>query len=53
VLRTLRDVQRQLRRSARSKAEAQTLAAAIDIIRRLEIPHLEPDEDDVTGQSVH
>jgi len=53
VLRTLRDVQRQLRRSARSKAEAQTLSAAIDIIRRLEIPHLEPEEDDVTGQSVH
>ena len=53
VLRALRDVQRQLRRSAKSKAEAQTVAAAIEIIRRLEIPHLEPDEDDVTGSSVH
>jgi len=53
VLRALRDIQRQLRRSTKSKAEAQTLAAAIDIIRRLEIPHLEPDEEDVTGQSVH
>ena len=53
VLRALRETQRLLRRSAGSKAAAQTLAVAIDTIRRLEIPHLEPDEEDVTGQSVH
>ena len=53
ILRTLRETQRQLRRSAGSKEAVQALAVAIDAIRRLEIPHLDPDEDDVTGQSVH
>ena len=53
ILRTLRETQRQLRRSSGSKEAAQALAVAIDAIRRLEIPHLDPDEDDVTGQSVH
>ena len=53
VLRVLRETERNLRRSAASKVAAQAIAVAIDTIRRLEIPHLEPDEDDVTGQSVH
>jgi len=53
ILRALRETQRQLRRSTGSKEAAQALAVAIDTIRRLEIPHLEPDEDDVAGQSVH
>ena len=53
VLRALREVQRKLGRSASSKAMAQTLAIAIDTIRRMEIPHLEVEEEDVTGQSVH
>jgi hypothetical protein len=53
VLRVLRETQRNLRRSAASKVAAQAIAVAIDTIRRLEIPHLEPDEDDVTGESVH
>jgi hypothetical protein len=53
VLRVLRETERNLRRSAASKVAAQAIAVAIDTIRRLEIPHLEPEEDDVTGQSVH
>jgi hypothetical protein len=53
VLRVLRETERNLRRSDASKVAAQAIAVAIDTIRRLEIPHLEPDEDDVTGQSVH
>lgn len=53
VLRVLRETERNLRRSAASTVAAQAIAVAINTIRRLEIPHLEPDEDDVTGQSVH
>ena len=53
VLRALRETQRRLRQSTASKAAEKTLAVAIDTIRRLEIPHLEPDEDDITGESVH
>ena len=53
VLRVLRETQRTLRRSAGSKAAVQAVAVAIQAIRRMEIPHLEPDEDDVSGQSVH
>lgn len=53
VLRALRETQRRLRHSSASKAAEKTLAVAIDTIRRLEIPHLEPDEEDVTGESVH
>ena len=53
VLRALRETQRRLRQSSASKAAEKTLAVAIDTIRRLEIPHLEPDEDDVRGESVH
>ncbi|MGH9238456.1 MAG: hypothetical protein ACRD3G_10500 [Vicinamibacterales bacterium] len=53
VLRALRETQRRLRQSSASKAAEKTLAVAIDTIRRLEIPHLEPDEDDITGESVH
>ena len=49
VLRVLRETQRSLRRSAGSKVAAQAIAVAIDSIRRLEIPHLEPEEDDVAG----
>jgi hypothetical protein len=53
VLRALRETQRRLRQSSASRAAEKTLAIAIDTIRRLEIPHLEPDEDDITGESVH
>lgn len=53
VLRELRDIQRRLRSSPASRAAAQAIGVAIDTIRRLEIPHLEPEEDDVTGHSIH
>ena len=53
VLRALRETQRNLRRSSASMAAEKTLAVAIDMVRRLEIPHLEPEEDDLTGESVH
>jgi hypothetical protein len=53
VLRALREVQRKLGHSAGSQAMTRTLAIAIDTIRRMEIPHLEVEEEDVTGQSVH
>ena len=53
VLRALRETQRKLRRSPGSKVAAQAIAVAIDTISRMEIPHLEPDEEDVTGESVH
>ena len=53
VLRTLRETQRVLRRSAASKIAEQTLAIAIDTIRRMEIPQLEVEEEDPASQSVH
>lgn len=53
VLRALRDTRRRLRESGSSKTAERTLALAIETVRRLEIPHLEPEEDDLTGASVH
>jgi hypothetical protein len=53
VLRTLRETQRALRHSAASKIAEQTLAIAIATIRRMEIPHLEVEEEDTVRHSVH
>ena len=53
VLRALRDTRRRLSSSDKSKTAEHAIALAIETIRRLEIPHLEVDEDDVTGASVH
>jgi hypothetical protein len=53
VLRALRETQKRLRQTGRSKAAEQALAVAINTIRGLEIPHLEVDDDDLTGASVH
>lgn len=53
VLRALRDTQRHLRQSGRSKAAEHALAVAIKAVRGLDIPHLEDDNDDLTGASVH
>jgi hypothetical protein len=53
VLRALRDARRQLRRDGKSKSAERAIALAIQTIRRLEIPHLEVEDDDVTGMSVH
>jgi len=53
VLQALRDERRRLRRSGKSKSAEDVLARAIETIRRLEIPHLDVEDDDVTGASVH
>jgi len=52
VLHALRDERRRLRHSGKSKS-ADVIARAIDTIRRLEIPHLDVDDDDLPGASVH
>ena len=49
VLRALRDTRRRLRQSGTLKTDEQTLALAIETVRRMEIPHLEPDDDPVGG----
>jgi hypothetical protein len=53
VLRVLRDTRRRLRESQDSKAIDGALMLAIDSVRRLEIPHLELDDDDLSEASVH
>jgi hypothetical protein len=53
VLRALRDARRRLRQSGTSKSSERAMALAIERIRRLEIPHLDVEDDDVTGMSVH
>jgi hypothetical protein len=42
-----------LRQSGKSKSSERAVALAIETIRRLEIPHLDVEDDDVTGTSVH
>jgi hypothetical protein len=53
VLRALREERRRLRRSGKAKSAEDIIARAIETIRRLEIPHLGVDDDDLTGESVH
>ena len=53
VLRVLRDTRRRLRASDDSKAIDRALMLAIDSVRRLEIPHLEIDDEDTGDASVH
>jgi hypothetical protein len=53
VLRALRDARRRLRQSGTSKPAEHAIALAIETVRRLEIPHLEVEDDDVTGMLVH
>lgn len=53
VLRKLREVQRELRGSrAGAKCEG-ALSAAIDAVRDLEIPHLEPWPEEGNSEVVH
>jgi hypothetical protein len=51
VLRTLKELRKDLRKNGGASADA-VLARVMDQIRNLEIPHLEPYEDDV-DQVVH
>jgi hypothetical protein len=53
VLRVLRDARRRLRESPDSKAIDRALMLAIDSVRRLEIPHLESDDEDLSDASIH
>jgi hypothetical protein len=53
VLRTLRDARRRLRQSHNSKAIEDAVTLAIDAVRRLEIPHLDIDDEDVSEASIH
>jgi hypothetical protein len=53
VLRALRDARRRVRQSGQSKSAEHAIALAIETVRRMEIPHLEVDDDDVTGAAVH
>ena len=53
VLRALRDTRRRLRQAGTLKTDEQTLALAIETVRRMEIPHLEPEDDGLAGDSIH
>ena len=53
VLRALRAARQRLR-DARTECDAdQTLALAIETVRALDIPHLDPIDDVVNGEVVH
>ena len=53
VLRVLRDTRRRLRDSHKSRAVEHALTLAIDSVRRLEIPHLEIDDEGLSDASIH
>jgi hypothetical protein len=53
VLRALRATRRSLRKPGVVCSAEQTIAMAIEAVRALEIPHLEPADDLVDGQVVH
>jgi hypothetical protein len=54
VLRALRAARKRLRESETARDADQTFALAIEAVRTLEIPHLEPlDDDGVDGEVVH
>jgi len=53
VLRALRDMRRRLRESPDSTTVEQALTLAIDSVRRLDIPHLEIDDADLSEASIH
>lgn len=52
VLRLLRATRRQLRDQTRLKTAEDVLAMAINAVRSLEIPHLEP-LDDISDEVIH
>lgn len=53
VLRALRAARQRLRSSRSERAAEQTFALAIEAVRSLEIPHLEPFDEVVDGEVVH
>jgi hypothetical protein len=46
-------VRRRLRESPNSKSVEEALTLAIDSVRRLDIPHLDIDGEDLTEASIH
>lgn len=53
VLRALRAARQRLRESRAQCDADQTLALAIETVRALDIPHLDPVEDILNGEVVH
>lgn len=53
VLRALRAARKRLRTVQAECSADQTFALAIEAVRTLEIPHLEPFDDIVDGEVVH
>jgi hypothetical protein len=53
VLRALRATRKRLRKPDAGRTVDQSLAMAIEAVRALEIPHLEPLDDMTDGQVVH
>jgi imidazolonepropionase-like amidohydrolase len=53
VLRTLRAARKRLMKTKAGYNADQTLALAIEAVRTLDIPHLDPIDDVVDGEVVH
>jgi hypothetical protein len=53
VLRALRAARKKLRGSERSDAAEHILAFAIETVRTLEIPHLDPVDEVAEGEIIH
>jgi hypothetical protein len=53
VLRALRATRKRLRKADTACSADQTIAMAIEAVRALDIPHLEPVDDSVEGQVIH
>ena len=53
VLRVLRTIRTRLREPNAAGSADQTLASAIEAVRTLDIPHLEPLDEVVDGELVH
>lgn len=53
VLRVLRATRKRLRKSDQACAADQSIALAINAVRDLEIPHLEPVDELVEGEVIH
>jgi imidazolonepropionase-like amidohydrolase len=53
VLRALRATRQQLRGTKQRASADQALAMAIEAVRALEIPHLEPEDEQPNGEWVH
>ena len=53
VLRALRETRKRLRGTSRTRQADQVLAWAIEAVRTLDIPHLDPLDEIVDGEIVH